>query len=87
MHAYTCHEASLKQHLISYESPYYRAEVEAEVAKLSTAGETALSAKAAEVAKVSTFIWIADTKAVESISGYLKDASQIQKKTKQAQSE
>ncbi|KAG8716720.1 hypothetical protein FRC09_015323 [Ceratobasidium sp. 395] len=64
-----------------YESPYYRAEVEAEITKLKAAGKTALAAKAAEVAKVSTFIWISDTKAVPSISTYLKDASAIQKKT------
>ncbi|KAG8684621.1 hypothetical protein FRC08_013596, partial [Ceratobasidium sp. 394] len=64
-----------------YESPYYRAEVEAEIAKLNAAGKAELAAKAAQVAKVSTFIWIADTKAVGSISGYLKDASAIQKKT------
>ncbi|KAG9095047.1 hypothetical protein FRC06_010184 [Ceratobasidium sp. 370] len=64
-----------------YESPYYRAEVETEIAKLNAAGETELAAKAAQVAKVSTFIWIADTKAVESISGYLKAASALQNQT------
>ncbi|KAG9092219.1 hypothetical protein FRC07_011708, partial [Ceratobasidium sp. 392] len=64
-----------------YVSPYYAAEVAAEIATLKAAGKTALAAKAAEVAKVSTFIWISDTKAVSSISTYLKDASAIQKKT------
>lgn len=46
-----------------------------------------LAAKAAEVAKVSTFIWIADTASVSTISGYLKDAADIQKNTGKKQSE
>ncbi|QRV95446.1 glycoside hydrolase family 6 protein [Ceratobasidium sp. AG-Ba] len=64
-----------------YVSPYYDAEVQAEIANLKAAGKTELAAKAAEVAKVPTFIWISDTKAVDSISTYLKDAQSIQKKT------
>lgn len=64
-----------------YESPHYRASIEAEIARLNAAGKTELAAKAAEVAKVPTFIWISDTATVNTISGYLKDAAAIQKST------
>ncbi|CAE6383720.1 unnamed protein product [Rhizoctonia solani] len=64
-----------------YKSPHYRASVEAEIERLNEAGKTELAAKAAKVAEVPTFIWISDTAAVSTISGYLKDAAAIQKST------
>lgn len=67
-------------------NPHYRTSIEAEIVNLNAAGKTELAAKAAEVAKVPTFIWISDTASVNTISGYLKDASDIQKKTGQKQS-
>jgi cellulose 1,4-beta-cellobiosidase len=70
----------------SYKSPHYRASVEAEIERLNEAGKTELAAKAAKVAEVPTFIWISDTAAVSTISGYLKDAAAIQKSTGKKQS-
>jgi cellulose 1,4-beta-cellobiosidase len=78
---------SFDHHICSYVSPYYAAEVAAEIASLNAAGQTELAAKAAEVAKVPTFIWISDTKAVDTISSYLQDALVIQKNTGKKQSE
>ncbi|CAE6519565.1 unnamed protein product [Rhizoctonia solani] len=64
-----------------YESPHYRTSIEAEIARLNAAGKSELAAKAAKVAQVPSFIWISDTAAVSTISGYLKNASDIQKST------
>ncbi|CAE6479873.1 unnamed protein product [Rhizoctonia solani] len=64
-----------------YESPHYRASVEAEITRLNAAGKTELAAKAAKVAQVPSFIWISDTATVDTMSGYLKNASQIQEST------
>ncbi|KAG8932236.1 hypothetical protein FRC03_002852 [Tulasnella sp. 419] len=64
-----------------YVSPYYKAEIDLAIADLNARGETALAAKAAAVAQVPTFIWIASRSAVPSISTYLKDAYEIQKRT------
>ncbi|CUA71458.1 hypothetical protein RSOLAG22IIIB_09573 [Rhizoctonia solani] len=68
-----------------YVNPHYRTLVEAEIARLNAAGKTELAARAAKVAQVPTFIWISDTSAVNTISEYLKDASDIQKSTGQKQ--
>ncbi|KAF8752867.1 Glycosyl hydrolases family 6 [Rhizoctonia solani] len=64
-----------------YKSPHFRASVEAEITRLNADGKTELAAKAAKVAEVPVFIWISDTAAVSTISGYLKDAAAIQKST------
>ncbi|CAE6475217.1 unnamed protein product [Rhizoctonia solani] len=64
-----------------YGNAYYRSLVEAEAGRLKAAGKTELAAKAAKVAEIPVFSWIYDTSSVNDISGYLKDAAAIQKKT------
>ncbi|CUA73074.1 hypothetical protein RSOLAG22IIIB_10523 [Rhizoctonia solani] len=64
-----------------YGNPYYQSVVENEVARLKAEGKTDLAAKAAKVARVPVFSWIYDTSSVSDITGYLKDAAAIQKKT------
>ncbi|KAB5590266.1 hypothetical protein CTheo_6292 [Ceratobasidium theobromae] len=64
-----------------YVSPHYRASIDAEIIRLNAAGKTELAAKAAKVAEVPTFIWISNIAAVNTISGYLRDAAEIQKNT------
>ncbi|CAE6402966.1 unnamed protein product [Rhizoctonia solani] len=64
-----------------YGNPYYRSVVENEVARLKAEGKTDLATKAAKVARVPVFSWIYDTSSVSDITGYLKDAAAIQKKT------
>lgn len=70
----------------SYVSPHYRASIDAEIIRLNAAGKTELAAKAAKVAEVPTFIWISNIAAVNTISGYLRDAAEIQKNTGSRQS-
>ncbi|KAG8735884.1 hypothetical protein FRC11_002964, partial [Ceratobasidium sp. 423] len=61
--------------------PDYTRKVDAEVARLQAAGKTELATKAAKVAEVSTFIWIADTASVSTISGYLEAAQKVEQET------
>ncbi|CAE6495446.1 unnamed protein product [Rhizoctonia solani] len=64
-----------------YGNPYYRSLVEKEAARLKSEGKADLAAKAAKVARVPVFSWVYDTSSVNDITGYLKDAAAIQKKT------
>ncbi|CAE6456391.1 unnamed protein product [Rhizoctonia solani] len=64
-----------------YGNAYYRSLVEAEAGRLKAAGKAGLAAKAAKVAQVPVFSWVYDTSSVNDITGYLKDAAAVQKKT------
>jgi hypothetical protein len=64
-----------------YLNPVFTAEVNAEIASLKAAGNTALAAKAAKIGGIPTFNWISTSKDVNNISGWLRDAKALQDKT------
>ncbi|KAG5651301.1 hypothetical protein H0H81_009126 [Sphagnurus paluster] len=63
-------------------SPVYRPKALKAAAELQARGETALAKKAAKIATTfSSFLWVADFAGVPGISGWLREAEQIQKLT------
>ncbi|KAG8942492.1 hypothetical protein FRC03_003162 [Tulasnella sp. 419] len=64
-----------------YVSPFYAKEIDGAIKTFKAQKKFDLAAKAAKVAKVSTFIWVSSFDALPSITTYLKDARKIQQKT------